>query len=136
MNGYHLCRNRLTVFAPTNDVFEATAEALGCDDALDLATRLLNIPVGESNALAVVLSHHAALGTRKSTYRLLKASPIQTVSTDEVTTGVNAQGLFVQGAANATPSTITVEGIKGRGWVIYPIDAILLPFAPPADLCG
>lgn len=54
-----LASNRVTVFAPTNDVLEATAEALGCDDALDLATRLLNIPVGDSNALVVVLTHHA-----------------------------------------------------------------------------
>lgn len=127
--------NRVTVFAPTNDVFEATAEALGCENALDLATRLLDIPVGDSNALAVVLTHHATLGVIRTSYKLLSASPIQTVSTDEVTTGVNSYGLYVQGAANATPGTITVEGIRGSRWAIYPIDAILLPFAPPSDLC-
>jgi hypothetical protein len=66
----------------------------------------------------------------------LKASPIHTVSGDAVTTGVNSEGLFVQGAANETPSSITVEGIHGHRWVIYPIDSILLPFAPPADICS
>jgi uncharacterized surface protein with fasciclin (FAS1) repeats len=128
--------NRVTVFAPTNEVFEATAQALGCTDALDLATRLLNIPVGDSNALAVVLTHHAVLGTIRSSYRLLKASPIQTVSGDAVTTGVNDKGLYVQGAANDSPASITVEGIRGPRWVIYPINGILLPFAPPGDLCA
>lgn len=128
--------NRVTVCAPTNDVFEATAKALGCTDALDLATRLLNIPVGDSNALAVVLTHHARLGVISSKYKLLKSSPIDTVSGDEVTTGVNSEGLYVQGAANDVPSTITVDGIRGYRWVIYPIDSILLPFAPPSDLCA
>lgn len=128
--------NHVTVFAPTDDVFEATAQALGCSDALDLATRLINIPVGESNALAAVLSHHAVLGTIRSKYRLLSSSPIQTVSGDEVSTGVNSEGLYVQGAANDSPASITVEGIGGFRWVIYPIDGILLPFAPPADLCS
>lgn len=128
--------NRVTIFAPTNDVFEATAEALGCTDALDLATRLLNTPVGDSNALAVVLTHHARLGVIRSNYRILKSSPIKTLSGDEVTTGVNSEGLYVQGAANDTPSRITVEGIRGYRWAIYPINAILLPFAPPSDLCS
>lgn len=127
--------NRVTVFAPTDDVFDATATALGCDDALELATNLINIPVGDSNALAVILTYHAALGVIKSNAKLLSDSPIQTVSTDEVTTGVNSDGLYVQGLANTDPSSITVEGIRGKKWVIYPIDTILLPFEPPADLC-
>ncbi|MGD2074438.1 MAG: fasciclin domain-containing protein [Gammaproteobacteria bacterium] len=128
--------NHATVFAPTDDVFEATAQALGCTDALDLATRLIDIPVGDSNALAAVLSHHAVLGTIRSKYKLLRSSPIQTVNGDAVSTGVNSEGLYVQGAANDNPASITVEGIGGFRWVIYPIDAILLPFAPPADLCS
>ena len=53
-----------------------------------------------------------------------------------VQTGVNLGGLFVQGEFNATPSQITVEGICGYRWVVYPIDQILLPIAPPGDLCG
>src|SRR5210317_357025 len=54
--------NRVTVFGPTDDVFDATAAALGCQDAVELATNLLNTPVDDSNALAVVLSYHAYLG--------------------------------------------------------------------------
>ena len=128
--------NHVTLFAPTDDVFEATAQALGCTDALDLATRLLHIPIDDSNALAVVLSYHAVLATIRSKYRLLRPTPIQTVSGDEVTTGVNSNGMYVQGAANADPASITVEKIGGFRWVIYPIDGILLPFAPPEDLCS
>lgn len=128
--------NRVTLFAPTNDVFEDTAQALGCSDALDLATRLINIPVGDSNALVAVLSHHAVLTKLKSNTRLLSSSPLQTANGDTVMTGVNADGLYVLGAANATPASITVDGINGPRWIIYPIDTILLPFAPPADLCS
>lgn len=128
--------NRVTLFAPTNDVFEATAKALGCTGALDLATRLIDIPVGDSNALAVILSNHAVLGVIKTSNKLLRYSPRQTVSGYELTTGVNSEGLAVQGEANDAASSITVEGIRGKRWIIYPIDAILLPFSPPADLCG
>ncbi len=128
--------NRVTLFAPTNDVFDATAEALGCTDALDLATRLINIPTGDgSNALADVLSYHAVLRVIRTNKKLLKSSPLHTASSGTVTTGVNSKGLFVKGEVNETPSSITVDGIRGHRWVIYPIDSILLPFAPPADLC-
>lgn len=127
--------NRVTLFAPTDDVFEATAEALGCDNALDLATRLLEIPVGDGNALSAVLTYHAALGVTRTKYKLLNNSPRQTVNGESVTTGVNAAGLYVRGLANSEDSSITVEGIRGFRWAIYPIDSILLPFAPPADLC-
>ena len=105
--------NRVTLFAPTDDVFEATAEALGCADALDLATSLLDIPVGDSNALVAVLTYHASLGVTRSKYRLLKSSPLETVNGGDVTTGVNSKGLYVKGAANAMPSTITDDGIRG-----------------------
>ena len=129
--------NRVTLFAPTNDVFDATAEALGCDDAVDLATRLINIPTeGDSNALADVLSYHAVLRVIRSSKKLLKSSPLHTASGGTVTTGVNSEGLFVEGEANGAASTITVDGIRGHRWVIYPIDSILLPFAPPPDLCS
>lgn len=127
--------NRVTIFAPTNDVFTATAKALGCTDAIDLATRLINTPVGDSNALAVILTYHARLGVLRSSASLLRASPISTVSGDSIVSGVNASGLYVEGAANSSASSITSESIDGYRWVIYPIDTILLPFAPPAGLC-
>ncbi len=128
--------NRVTLFAPTDDVFDNTAEALGCTDAMDLATRLLNTPVDGSNALTAILTYHAALGVIRTNYGLLDASPIQTVNTEEVTTGVNSDGLYVRGVANSADSSITATGIRGFRWTIFPIDQILLPFAPPGDLCA
>ena len=50
--------NRVTLFAPTDDVFEETAIALGCTDALDLATRLLNIDVNGTDALTTAALHN------------------------------------------------------------------------------
>ena len=128
--------NRVTVFAPTDDVFEATAQALGCTDALDLATRLIDIPVGDSDALSTILTYHATLRTVRSNSKLLRLKSLHMVNGDSVTTGVNAGGLYVKGEANATASNIVTTSIQGSRFVVSPIDQILLPFAPPADLCG
>ena len=122
--------NRVTLFAPTNDVFDETALALGCSDAVDLAERLFAIPVGDSNALAVVLSYHAYLGRFKNDYKLLEAGVLQMVSGDNVTTGVGAMGLNVKGIENDTPSNITTAAIKAKKKSsVYAIDQILLPIS-------
>ena len=42
-----LDNNKVTVFGPTDDVFDATAELLGCESAVDLAEKLLAIDVDE-----------------------------------------------------------------------------------------
>ncbi|TQV86273.1 hypothetical protein FKG94_01605 [Exilibacterium tricleocarpae] len=131
-----LDENRVTLFAPTDDVFEATAAALGCSDALDLATRLINLQVGDTDALTAILTYHATLYTVRGKSRLLRAGSLHTVNGGSIQTGVNQGGLFVQGDANATASQITVDGISGYRWVVYPINQILLPIAPPADLCS
>lgn len=128
--------NHVTVFAPTDDVFDATAEALGCKDATDLATKLLNTSAGDGSALAAILTYHAVLDKIDSTRRLLTHSPITTANGKEIKTGVNAKGLYVKGIANEAPSSITVEGITGKAYVIYPIDSVLLPFELPSGLCG
>jgi len=126
-----LDENKVLLFAPTDDVFEATADALGCQDVEDLATRLLNIPVGDTNALAYVLTYHASLGRFKNDYDVLSAGELQMVSGDAVTTGVGANGLFVKGIVNATPSNVTSELFKAkRTSAVYAIDQILLPIDP------
>ncbi len=126
--------NYVTLFAPTNDVFDATAEALGCSSAVDLATRLLAIPVGDSDALTAVLTYHAVLGNIWSKNRLLRKKTLTTVFGTDVSTGVNMNGLYVKGEANDTASTITVEGLYGYRFTIYPINQILLPFSA-AGVC-
>lgn len=131
-----LAASRVTIFAPTDDVFEVTAQALGCTDAVDLASRLLALPVGESDALSAVLSYHAHPGPIWSVGQLLRMESLSTLLGTELVSGVDTKGAFVQGEANGRGSTITVDGIKGARFVIYPIDQILLPFAPPEDLCS
>ena len=99
-----LDQNRVTLFAPTDDVFDATAEALGCSDALDLATRLINLQVGDTDALTAILTYHVTLFKIRSDSRLLRYRQLHTVNGAEIEAGVNQQGLFVKGDANATLS--------------------------------
>ena len=123
--------NRVTLFAPTDDVFEETAQALGCTDALDLATRLLNIDVNGTDALTAVLTYHAYLGKLKDSESILSAGTLPTANGESITAGVGKGGLYVKGVANASPSFITTDGIKARkSSYVYAIDSILLPIDP------
>jgi uncharacterized surface protein with fasciclin (FAS1) repeats len=131
-----LDENKVTLFAPTDDVFEATAAALGCDDVTDLATRLLNTVVGDTNALALVLTYHAYLGRLKGSKDVLSAGEIQMVSGDTATTGVGNNGLYIKGLVNETPSSITAKFKSNKkGSRVYAIDQILLPI-DPTGICG
>jgi uncharacterized surface protein with fasciclin (FAS1) repeats len=131
-----LDENKVTVFAPTDDVFEATAEALGCADVMDLATSLLNTPVGDTNALAYVLTYHAYLGRLGNTGRILTAGDIQMVSGDTATTGVGSNGMYIKGTVNESPSSITADfNVKKNDSRVYAIDQILLPI-DPTGICG
>jgi uncharacterized surface protein with fasciclin (FAS1) repeats len=128
--------NKVTLFAPTDDVFEETAIALGCTDALDLATRLLNIDVNGTDALTTVLTYHVYLGKLKDTESILDAGMLQTANGESITTGVGKGGLYVMGVENAEPSYITTDGIKARkSSYVYAIDSILLPI-DPTGVCG
>jgi uncharacterized surface protein with fasciclin (FAS1) repeats len=128
--------NKVTLFAPTDDVFEETAIALGCTDALDLATRLLNIDVNGTDALTTVLTYHAYLGKLKDTESILDAGMLQTANGESITTGAGKGGLYVMGVENAEPSYITTDGIKARkSSYVYAIDSILLPI-DPTGVCG
>lgn len=110
--------NRVTVLAPTNDVFEATAKALGCvdgdenGDAIKLALVLLDTPVGETDALTAILTLHAALNRRDVT-KLLLQKHVDTLNGENITTGVNARGVYVQAAGNPEPINITNDDIQG-----------------------
>jgi uncharacterized surface protein with fasciclin (FAS1) repeats len=131
-----LDENRVVLFAPTDDVFDATAEALGCTDVLELATNLLNTPVGDTNALAYVLTYHAHLGRVKSDYDLLSTGELQMASGDSVTVGVGQGGLNVQGIINDTPSNITTQRFRAqKSSSVYAIDQILLPI-DPTGICN
>jgi uncharacterized surface protein with fasciclin (FAS1) repeats len=127
--------NRVTLFAPTDDVFAETAEALGCSDAVDLATRLLNIDINGTDALTYVLTYHVYLGKLKNSYSILSADTLETANGEFIATGVGKGGLFVEGIENAEPSNITTDGMKAkRSSYVYAIDSILLPISP-AGVC-
>jgi len=120
--------NRVTLFAPTDDVFDETAAALGCADALDLATRLLNIDVNGTDALTAVLTYHVYLGKLKRPADILTVGELQTANGESIMTGVGKGGLFVQGTENSGPSYITTPGIKAqKSSYLYAINSILLP---------
>jgi len=133
--------NHVTVFAPTNDVFAATAKALGCvdkdenGDALALATALLGIQVDDdTDALTAILTLHAALD-RRSVTTLLLQKHVNTLNGENITTGVNAGGVYVQAAENVEPINITNDDIHGKKFRLYPIDGVLLPFVPQGPVC-
>ncbi|MGB5716807.1 MAG: fasciclin domain-containing protein [Gammaproteobacteria bacterium] len=129
-----LNENTVVLFAPTDDVFEATAEALGCTDVLEFATNLSLIPVGDTNALAYVLTYHAYLGKLIRNNNLLRAGEIQMANGDTAITGVGQNGLNVKGDMNETPSSITAKFKGRRDSRVYAIDQILLPI-DPAGVC-
>ncbi len=121
----------VTLFAPTDDVFDETAKALGCTDAIDLATRLNNIDVNGQDALTYVVAYHAFVGSLGSTESILSAGSLNTTIGESLTTGVGKQGLYVKGMINSTPSNITTDGIQAdNGSYVYAIDQILLPIDP------
>lgn len=121
----------VTVFAPTDDVFDETAKALGCTDAIDLATRLSNIDVNGQDALTYVVAYHVFFGSLGSTESILSAGSLNTPIGESLTTGVGKQGLYVKGMINSTPSIITTDGLMTEnGSYVYAIDQILLPIDP------
>ncbi len=125
----------ITVFAPTDDVFTETAQALGCDSAIDLASRLADIPVGDINALAYVVGYHVYVGELGSSGDILLAGTINTLINESLSTGVDKNGLYVMGKVNSTPSSITTAGIESdNSSYVYAIDQILLPINP-AKVC-
>lgn len=129
--------NYVTLFAPTDDVFEATATLLGCSSVGSLAGALLDIEVDDegTDALTAILTYHAVLRKLGNERKLISKKTLYTVNGAAVEVGVDANGLYVKGDANGTNSSITTDGLTDRRYAIYGIDQILLPFAPPADLC-
>ena len=130
-----LDENTVVLFAPTDDVFEATAEALGCTNVDQLATNLLNTPVDGTNALAYVLTYHAYLGKFSNNSKLLDAGKIQMANGDNAKTGVGQNGLNIKGKINETPSSLTAKFKARTDSRVYAIDQILLPI-DPTGICG
>ncbi len=117
-------RKRFTVFAPTDEAFQALADALTGGDVGALANALVGADV-----LDDVLLYHVADG-RQSLRGLLKRGVIKTAIGEKLVSGVGNGGANVQGINNETPSNIVVEGIQTRNGVIYVIDQVLINIDP------
>ena len=123
--------NKVTLFGPTDDVFDATAELLGCASAVDLAEKLLAIDVDGTDALTYVLTYHVYLGKLKDPRSILTAGTLKTANGMSIVAGTGMYGQNVKGDVNAEPSNITTAAFKAkRGSTLYGIDSILLPIDP------
>jgi uncharacterized surface protein with fasciclin (FAS1) repeats len=131
-----LDNNKVTVFAPTDDVFDATAELLGCTSAVDLAEKLLAIDVDGTDALTLVLTYHVYLGKLKDPSSILTAGTLETANGMSIIASTGMFGQNIKGIENTDPSYITTAGFKAKkGSTLYGIDSILLPINP-AGVCG
>jgi len=108
---------QFTVFAPTNDAFDALAAAFGLADGPALVDFL-----GANNPglLAEVLAYHVTTG-RRAANSVLGAEQIRMLN----------GGFTYPSLDNGTPkineSTITAPNVFAKNGVIHVIDAVLLP---------
>lgn len=108
----------LTVFAPTNQAFEAALDALGLT-----AEELL----ADTETLTSILTYHV-LGDIVTSGDIVDADaeeiPVETLSGEELTVVVADDGTV--GFADQT-ATVTMTDIEASNGVIHVIDAVLLP---------
>lgn len=108
----------LTVFAPTNQAFEAALDALGLT-----AEELL----ADTETLTSILTYHV-LGETVTSGDILDADaeeiPVEPLSGEELTVVVADDGTV--GFADQT-ATVTMTDIEASNGVIHVIDAVLLP---------
>lgn len=108
----------LTVFAPTNEAFEAALEALGLT-----AEELL----ADTETLTSILTYHV-LGNVVTSSDIVGAGseeiPVETLSGEELVVVVGEDGTVGFAEQSATVVTADIEASNG---VIHVIDAVLLP---------
>lgn len=98
-----------TVFAPTNEAFEALGGKL--DELLEPANK---------EELAEILTYHVAAGELGSS-ELENGQMIETVQGEDVEIGVDGEEVTVNGAQVAIPDVAASNG------VVHVIDEVLLP---------
>jgi transforming growth factor-beta-induced protein len=108
----------LTVFAPTNDAFEAALEALGLT-----AEELL----ADTETLTTILTYHV-LGDVVTSSDIAAAGteeiPVDTLAGEELVVVVGDDGTV--GFADQT-ATVVMADVEASNGVIHVIDAVLLP---------
>jgi uncharacterized surface protein with fasciclin (FAS1) repeats len=108
----------LTVFAPTNEAFDAALASLGLT-----AEELL----ADTETLTTILTYHV-LGTTVTSGDIASAGveeiPVDTLSGEELVVVVGEDGTV--GFANQT-ATVAAADIEASNGVIHAVDAVLLP---------
>jgi uncharacterized surface protein with fasciclin (FAS1) repeats len=112
-----------TVFAPTNDAFEALLEVLGenynsLDDFESEAEIML---------LRDILSYHVVAGDIRAAD--LEAGEVMTLFSENELSIIEKEGSFVIGDATDTPANITGTDFVASNGVAHTIDKVLLPQA-------
>ena len=113
---------QLTVFAPTNDAFDAVAAAIGLADGPALVDAL------PAEALAKILTYHVVAGDNPSSS--LSAGTLPTLYTFEdnpATLDLSLTGGVILTDALLTTATVTTPDIDASNGVIHVIDKVLVP---------
>jgi uncharacterized surface protein with fasciclin (FAS1) repeats len=111
-------RRQFTVFAPTNDAFDAAAEALLGDGFTgeDLVAEL------DADTLAGILLYHVVPGNRNSN-SVLPAKQIRTVNGGFL----KVDGITLVGNLTSANLVVDLADIPARNGTIHVIDFVLLP---------
>merc|ERR1711990_130209 len=109
-----------TVFAPTNDAFDALPAGL-----LDLLLK----PVNKAD-LVGVLTYHVVSGLAVASSELTNGQSIETVQGKDVTVTINPSGVFIN-----TESQVVTPDVEATNGIVHIVNKVLVPpgFEPPPD---
>jgi len=105
---------RFTVFAPTNDAFDAAARAFGFADGPALVSAL------DVGSLTAILTYHVTAGDQS-------AATVISTGAVHMLDGNVATVANVNGAARIENATIVSTDIQASNGLIHVIDAVLVP---------
>lgn len=110
-----LGQEAITVFAPSNDAFNAVLEDYDVDNLNDLVTEL-----GGVEKLEEILNFHVVAGTEFAA-DLADGQTLTTINGQELTVTINGDGVFVNGAQ------VTTADVEIANGVVHIIRGVLLP---------
>ncbi|WP_194778137.1 fasciclin domain-containing protein [Pararhodonellum marinum] len=117
----------ITVFAPTNEAFEAALEEFNAANLDQLVAR-----IGGINNLETVLGFHVVPAVAFAA-DLESTNTFPTLSGQEITVNSSAEGVTVTDAAGNTYNVVTADVAIENG-VVHVIDGVLLPELTLPDL--
>lgn len=100
----------LTVFAPTNDAFDALLQSIG-------QTELSNVP---ESVIRNLLEYHVISTAAIMSSDLSNGATATTVSGEDVTVEINSNGIFISGAM------VTTADIEASNGIIHIVDAVMI----------